>query len=238
MTRKSVSVAFLALALFLGARAGARADDGLDLVASDAPAARGTTEGYVGLLLPYQKPGGDLDGNRIYSNSDGVALVPELKGTLGAGLVIGLKHNTMNGHGFALEGSLQGASHRSHMNGGPNMDAAIGLISADAKFFPVTGGAIEPWVQLGICAVGLTVKDGFLNASGGTKEETFSGTGLNLGAGLMSYLSPRVAVHLAAIYRFIEYNQVDYGTRARLGNRLSGDMLSVELGLSFRFSRH
>ena len=216
----------------------AHADDELDLTTSDAPAVSATTEGYFGLLLPYQKPGGDLDGKRIYSNTDGVALVPKLKGAVGLGLVLGLKHNGAGGRGFALEGSVQGSGHKSHMNGGPEMDAAIGLVSGDFKFFPTTGGPVEPYLQAGLCVASLNVKDGFLKAGGGSKEETFNGSGLNLGAGVMTYLSPRFAVHLAAIYRFIEYNQLDYGTRARLGERLTGNILSVEFGMTFRFARH
>jgi hypothetical protein len=183
-----------------------------------------------------RKLGGDLKGDRAYANIDGAVIVPDLDPALGLGLVLGLKGNFPSGRALALEGSLQGSRHDGTF-GGLTRDVDFGLLSADIKLFPTTGGRVEPWVQAGLCLASLRVNDGFFPVSGGQKDATFTGGGVNLGAGLMSYVSRRVALRLAAIYRFIKYDELDYGPRAELMEDLKGNALSLELGVTFHFSR-
>ena len=221
-----VSSALLVTAL---AAAPARAGDDLS---PDPVTSR--SEFYLGLILPYNALGGNLDGKRLYTGPDGDAIVPNPRNALGAGIAFGVKSDRSSGRGLALEGSLQGSHHQSDTSGGPASN--LGLVSADFKFFPTTRGNLQPWLQLGVCLASLEVDDGFFS-NGQRKNETFTGDGLNLGAGLLAYASPHVALHLAAIYRFIHYTDVDYGVNRRLDPRLHGDMLSVELGLSFRIHR-
>ena len=235
MSRPIIPVMMMAAALAVAsARAASASEDPIDVSIP-----RPTTEGYVGFLLPYQRLGGDLDGTGAYANDDGTAIVPDLDSALGAGLVIGLKNNRPSGRAFAIEGSIQGSRHRYRTSGGgPTGNADFGLISGDFKFFPTAGGAAEPWLQIGLCAASLDVRDGFFAAGGGRKDATFSGSGINLGAGLLMYASPRVAFHVAAIYRAIGFNEVDYGRRARLKDDLRAPTVSLEFGATFRFARH
>lgn len=235
MNKRIFPVMILATALAMASARAARASDDPD----DVSTPRSTTEGYVGFLLPYQHLGGDLNGTRAYANDDGTAIVPDLDSALGAGLVLGLKNNRPNGRAFAIEGSVQGSRHRYRMSGGgPTGNADFGLISGDFKFFPTTGGAAEPWLQVGLCLASLDVHDGFLSPDGGRKDATYAGSGINLGAGLLMYASPRVAFHVAAIYRAISFNEVDYGRRAKLKDDLRAPTVSLEFGATFRFTRH
>lgn len=194
-------------------------------------------EGYFGLLVPFNNIGGDFDGNRIYSNVDGTAIVPDIDPGVGLGLVVGLKHTGTSGRGFAMEASLQGSAHDGEMTGGLKSNVSLGILSGDLKFFPTTGGAVEPWIQVGLCAAAVQVEDGFF-FPGGQKDATYTGGGFNLGLGVMRYVSDRFALHLAGIYRFIEYDELDYDKRAELSKDLEGGTLSIELGATLRFNRH
>lgn len=204
----------------------ARAEDGLERASS--------TEIYLGALFPYHSIGGDIDGERLYANADGASVVPDLDGGLGFGAVVGVKFNGSSGRAIALEASLQGSGHDAEFAGSSG-EASFGLLSGDFKFFPRTGGRIEPWFQAGLCAAALEIENGFVSVAGEQKDATYSGGGLNLGLGFLAYLTPRVAFHLAGIYRFINYTEVDYGNRAELDDELNGNTLSIETGITVRF---
>jgi hypothetical protein len=196
------------------------------------------TEGYFGFLIPIASVQGDFDGDKGFTTPDGTGVIPDLKTGAGFGLVVGLKHDGTSGKGLALEGSLQGTHHDASAVGGFSSSADLALISGDVKLFPMTRGSLQPWIQLGLCAASMRVKNGFFRSTGGQKDLTYTGTGLDVGTGLLFYATPRVALHAAAIYRFIRYDEVDYGTRARFNDDLKGGTLSVELGATLRFNRH
>jgi hypothetical protein len=203
------------------------------LRADDDIASAGTrTEFYVGALVPWNSTGGDFD-NRLFGNADGTGIASDFDPAVGLGLVLGLKGIRPSGRAFAIEGSLQGSGHDTDTN----TDVGFGLLSLDFKFFPTTGGAVDPWIQAGLNFAAIEVENGWTNAGGGAEDLTFSGGGFDVGVGAMRYLSPRFALHLAAIYRFLTYDQADYGRRADLDDEIRADTLSIELGATFRFSR-
>jgi hypothetical protein len=141
---------------------------------------------------------GDFDGKLVLWHFEKAFFAPRLDPATGLGVGFGVKHDgwlwemgyVQSGHGAALPGRTTRATYRSlEMNG---------------KSFLFRDLFFHPYIALGISVPWLTVRDGS-EFRGARTDAAYIGIGLNLGAGVLADISPRVFISGGVGWRVLGY---------------------------------
>jgi opacity protein-like surface antigen len=125
---------------------------------------------------------------------------------------------------IAIEGNVLRVAHM----GKPGFaDADMTGVNLDLRVsFSQTQDPDQVYLLVGLGAYTLDLSNG----------NDFSGTGLNLGAGMEHFFNDQVSLNLAAIYRFIDYTDATIGgIDYTLDPAWSGDAFSLHAGINLYF---
>jgi hypothetical protein len=181
------------------------------MLAFAAPALGQTSRGYaregvyVGLAgaLDFTFDGDSFDGLTFYEAETGneIFILPRLDEQMLRRLAVGFRSRTL-----ALEFSYDRTVHDGEF-AGFTTPATFNAVNADAKFFFLTEGRVQPHALVGISFPWLIVTDGSATPTL-EGDASFRGQGLNLEGGITVYATPRVGASLGYAYRVIWFNRV------------------------------
>lgn len=198
---------------------------------------------------------GDFNGTGIFSfvpSSGGVTeedLIPAITREFGWGVILGHREGPWAGEISFWRSDHTGTNYVL-INGAPTTitePASLQAINIDFKRYFFTELPTQPFFDLGVSFPWLFVRqDSLLVSSTSTSvdDETISGIGLNLGAGLEIYLDQNFSLVGGAYERWTEFDQVNGAAKIPLdqmyfdGNpsdvgALSGNGLNVYVGATF-----
>ena len=176
--------------------------------------------------------------------------VPSITRNFGWGVILGHREGP-----WAAEMSFSQSEHTAVYTGGTAVTithpASLNSIDFDFKRYFFTASPAQPFVSLGMSFPWLWIRQGsyLLDSSGNTLEtadETISGIGLNLGAGIEIYLNQDISLLGGAFQRWtgfdqingvakIPFNQMYFdGNPADIG-AIEGDGLHLYAGATFGF---
>ena len=187
---------------------------------------------YAGLGAAYNTINGDFDGNAGLQGSSDIIILPDISNAFGFDLFAGYGV----GDRWAIELDLMNSEHDGTW-GGMNGTINYTSFSVNWKYsFDVTGTA-QPYVLFGLSSNVLIIKQGAEDtATGQVGDATLSGTGLNIGAGVDTYLSPRVSLSVGTVYRYVEYTHAEgVNNSGTIDNGIDGSGLSFLLTTAFHF---
>ncbi len=190
-----------------------------DPLASIAPEPGVTYEGfqvfegaYVAVYLAWGTIEGDFDNVAIGSLTDStpdLIALPEMDP--GVGFAIGLGYRFSKD--LAFEISYEFMEHNTDatwFTGAPVGDATIQSFSANAKYYFLSDGPIQPLVLVGVYVPWLDIDNGSLRESDfAVGDASLWGIGANIGGGLNFYLTPKVALTAEMGWRFVFYTRAE-----------------------------
>lgn len=185
---------------------------------------------YIGFDLVHQSIDDDFDGDSAYTNGPEIIIVPDIESDEGFGLHIGYQLPSK----FAIELGFIFTEHDSTWLGN-DFDVDHGEIYVDFKYYLNMESPIRPYLRAGLGFHVLEVDDG---ATDGvlTTDAEYRGAGINMGAGLDYFFNNNISVGLAAIYKFVEYDEAEGLTdEEELDDELDGSGLTASIRLSYHF---
>lgn len=188
---------------------------------------------YLGIAVPFNKLGGDFDGERVVIDiSVGEAVViPKIKTQSGLGLTLGSRGNP-----FAGEINYYWSKHDATWLDAKT-ETDFNIISLDSKLFLVNEQPIQPYLLVGVAYSWLIVKNASVNYYYSFDDARINGFGLNIGGGLAIYLGHRLAISAGIIYRYLEYSTMSGVSKEtiELDEPLIGSGVSYNAGISMTF---
>ena len=161
---------------------------------------------YLGFQIPYNRIGGDFDGNTM----------PTIDSGIGFGFIFGYHFNSQ----FGLEIDWAGSGHNSE-----GADIGFGEFSLNMRFSFLPEESTRPFLFAGIGAFTL-----------GDNSLTLGGTGYNLGLGVDFQTSEKNSIGLALIRKIITYDTiVKSDVPLTLVGDLKGDTTSIRFDFTHRF---
>lgn len=186
---------------------------------------------YMGLSLMSASITGEMfDGKHGAAFSNGNAmLVPHCDDGKGFQACIGIKKD-MLGMEVGYEQSLHATS--TMLPGKDDAESNIGSISL-LSYFPHTS-PLQMYCSVSGCYATLLLRNTLTMQ--GYKNVELKGLGAGLGAGVLVYVSPEIALQLGVTWRRIWYEQVTQGTYIGSPDKsLDVDMVSLHTGILFTF---
>jgi len=185
---------------------------------------------YLGLQAVDNSMSGDFDNSTYYLDPPELFDVPEVDDGTGFGFLLGVKRDKI-----ALELGYQRSSHDTtssfiDMGSGGNSEASFNVIDLNFRYDIFAQNRFRPYVLLGVGFPWLTIEDSMLDGTS-YEDETFTGIGFNLGAGVAYYLHPQWALTGGLIYRWNRFGSVE-GNKIE---KLSEKTLGLSLGLTYTF---
>ncbi len=198
---------------------------------------------------------GDFTGTGTFSYSGSatvsnavteVDLIPSITRQFGFGVLVGHREGP-----WACEISFWKSSHTAtFIQAGPvtiTNPASLQALNIDLKRYFFTTLPTQPFINLGLSFPWLYVQDGsYLVSSSGTSNnnETISGIGFNIGAGMELYLDNNFSLIGGLYERFTEFDQINGASKIPLdqmyfdGNpsdigALAGNGLNIYVGTTF-----
>lgn len=189
---------------------------------------------------------GDFNGTIIASHNSGTEteldLIPAIDRKFGWGALIGYRRGP-----WAVEMSYWRSDHTATFNNGVTLTtpASLQSLNFDFKRYFFTQAPTQPFFQFGFSLPWLWVRQASsLVPSNLVDDETISGIGFNLGAGLEIYLDNNFSIMGGVIQRWTGFNQIngaakipentlyDDGNPSDIGS-LEGDGLNFYAGMTF-----
>ncbi|MDH3710835.1 MAG: hypothetical protein OER04_13155 [Cyclobacteriaceae bacterium] len=185
---------------------------------------------YISLGGSYQTLGGDFDGEAVLVAPQDIFLVPEVEAALGIGAKVGFRAENV-----ALELSLMRGNHDVSWVGAQG-EAILSLWSLSVQYYLFYDKPFQPFLQLGWSPVtALRVRDAAaLVTTMEVSDAIFISKigNFNAGGGLAYYLSPKVFVHVTALYYRLSYGSIE-SEAERVAIELEEDLVANEFNLQF-----
>lgn len=197
------------------------------------PASRYAKEGaIVGVsgTLDTTLEGDYFDGDHFFRDSEEVFLVPRLNRRSNMRVMAGFR-----GGSGAFEASYEQTTHDGSFAGLTGV-ARLHAINLDGRFFFATRTRVQPHVLIGLAIPWLTVEEGAATRTE-TGNVTYTGPGVNAGAGVTVYVHPRLGINVGYSYRaiwFLRGNGV-LGRDNELKPAPRGTMRGVTVGTTVTF---
>lgn len=193
------------------------------------------SEWYFGIVSPYQMIDGDFDGSRYFTNDVSAAVVPTLDPGLGWGVTLGLKSRAFDRFAVALDGTFTRTKHSGQW-AGVGFDSVKQNLNIDVKLYGFPRERVQPYALIGYSIPNVEVKEGGLNNNGGSTEATYLGMGLNLGVGVLYYVTERFAFHFQPMFRLSQYSDLEMNNKiGALDQELNTSEFELQMGATFRF---
>jgi opacity protein-like surface antigen len=186
---------------------------------------------YLGAGIPYNTIDGDFKGNSFLRGGNEDILIPDIDGALGFDVMIGYGINAK----WSVELNFLGSDHEGTWNG-LDGDVFFFSFSVNGKYNFLPSQPLQPYLLFGISGNGLALKDGAQDfVTGERGNATFSGAGLNFGAGIERYFT-KMSLRFGVTYRFVDYDEVEgvneiYG----IDDSLDGSGVTVMLSTAYHF---
>ncbi len=185
---------------------------------------------YISLGGSYQSLGGDFDGEAVLVAPQDVFLVPEVDPAIGVGGKVGMRMENV-----ALELSYYRGKHDVNWVDAAG-EAILHLWSLSFQYYFVYEKPLQPFLQVGWSPVtALRVRDGAaLVTTMEVSDAIFISKigNFNAGGGLAYYLSPKVFVHVTALYYRLSYGSIE-SEAERVAIELEEDLVANEFNLQF-----
>jgi opacity protein-like surface antigen len=197
------------------------------------PAKRYAKEGAivgVSATLDTTLEGDYFDGDHFFRDSQEVFLVPQLNRRTNMRVMAGFR-----GGSGAFEASYEQTRHDGSFAGLTGF-AMLHAINLDGRFFFATRHRVQPHVLVGLAIPWLTVEEGAATRTE-TGNVTYTGPGLNAGAGVTVYVHPRLGINLGYGYRAIWFLRGSgvLGKNNELKPAPRGAMRGVTVGTTVTF---
>jgi hypothetical protein len=180
---------------------------------------------------------GDLTGDRTLWHIDKAFSVPSMENTFGLSLGFGYRRE-----GGLWEFAVAHASPAILLNGRSGRASYYDL-ELNGWGFPWKNAAVQPYYLLGLCFPWLVVTDG-ARMGRTVNDATYTGLGINLGAGLLINLGPSLFLSGGVKYRYVGFFYVSGGGKGRDvttltvgqgGPRWGKWLMAPSLGVTFHF---
>ncbi len=184
---------------------------------------------YFGGGLHSTSIDGDFDGNGVYVGNSEAFFVPEIDTGQGFSIFGGLYLTPV----MSIEVDYLSSSHDANIQGFP-IDVDYSEFSVYTKFSFETSTQFKPTVLLGYGTSWIDVKEGSIDINGNLGNETFTGSGFNVGVGVDYFVHPSLAVGVRFVNRFANYGEVEGEIESgSLQKDLSGDTKTFLLAISY-----
>ncbi|MEW5925326.1 MAG: outer membrane beta-barrel protein, partial [Candidatus Zixiibacteriota bacterium] len=163
---------------------------------------------YLGGGFAYNSIGGDFNGDHLLSGHSETILIPEINPGIGFGLTAGYSTKMSPLFYFGIEAAFSLTSQDY------DFDILDEHNDVTAMFFDFNVKAIygpqmiQPYLLPGVSAPYIKLKDAAANDYF-LEDARFTGLGLNFGAGMDLYISPRVFFDINMMYRLTRLNEVE-----------------------------
>jgi len=186
---------------------------------------------YLGLNVPYTTIEGDFDGSSALVGTTDVIALPRIKGGIGLGLTAGFGID--NSAAFELE--VSETIHNVNWLGSHG-DATQRNVGLFFKYNFLSDQAGQPFLTYGVTYDQLVIRDGSINTSGDVGDATFSGWGMDFGAGYDYFFTPRCSIGGTVLYQYVEYNHAEgVSESGSPDNNLNGSGLAIMLSAAYHF---
>ncbi len=190
--------------------------------------------GFQG-IHSFQAFNGSSSGSTL-STSIEVDMVPAISRNFGAEIMLGHREGPWAGE-LSFTRSDHTAVYYSSSNSGPvttNESASLCSIDFDFKRYFLTTAPVQPFVSMGLSLPWLWIRNGSQLYDSAynlvnTDDETISGIGFNLGAGLEVYLSQDFSLVGGVFQRWTGFDQIS-GVSKIPFNKLYFDGVSTDVG--------
>ena len=151
---------------------------------------------------------GDLAGDLTLWHFDKAFFIPKMENTFGLSLGFGYRRE-----GGLWEFAVVHASPAILLNGRSGRASYYNL-EVNGWGFPWKNAAVQPYYLIGLCFPWLVVQDG-ARMEHTVNDATYTGLGLNLGAGLLVNLGPGLFISGGVKYRYLGFFYVNGGGKGR-----------------------
>jgi len=151
---------------------------------------------------------GDLSGDLTLWHFEKAFFVPKLSQDFGLAVGLGIRRRS-----GLWEFNVAHSSHQA-LWGGTASRASLYVLEVNGWGFPWKNSVLQAYYLLGLCFPLLTVQNG-ARMAGSVYDATYTGLGINLGAGLLLNLGQRVFISGGVKHRFLGFFYVNGGGKGR-----------------------
>jgi len=175
---------------------------------------RAKSQFYFGLTIPYTTIGGDFDGQYALVSGSETIIIPEIDNAVGFGITAGITGRVSPFWQYSLEIAYQRTTH----------EYTFLSASDDAT--------LSNWdfnMKVPIINVNNGSYDGI-----GYYDANYRGVGINLGAGMDLYVSPRIFLNFNAMYRIQQISSVKgFDDRLEISGGMDSNGMNISAGIMY-----
>ena len=160
---------------------------------------------YLGVGAAYNTIQGDFDGNAALQGATDIIILPDSDNAFGIDILAGYGFTD----NWAVELSFISSRHSGTWQGA-NGDVSYSSFSINTKYSFESSNEVRPYLLFGISSNVLLINEGSIDAfTGEVGDATLSGSGINIGAGIDTYVTPNVSLTLGTLYRYVNYTRAE-----------------------------
>ncbi len=192
---------------------------------------RAKSQFYFGLTIPYTTIGGDFDGQYALVSGSETIIIPEIDNAVGFGITAGITGRVSPFWQYSLEIAYQRTTHEYTFLSASD-DATLSNWDFNMKGIYALEN-IQPYLLLGLAVPIINVNNGSYDGIG-YYDANYRGVGINLGAGMDLYVSPRIFLNFNAMYRIQQISSVKgFDDRLEISGGMDSNGMNISAGIMY-----